>query len=317
MTETTVASDVNPFQQARLLTAERAQLFGRSAETLAERFEDELSRWLSEAEVIPGTVEQVELGDLVDGNTDLAVVKSLFQLSHGVIATGLELALSVVSMLCGGGAQPPPDCRPLSRLEMGVYDLILQPLLDLAIDLFDLGPAELGPHVSSASALPPAQPEPAIAIPLHITVPGISGTITVGLSATQLQAYSEELDRRIAGQLAARRDEPNIQVVRAVQPVIVELIAGFEPMQVPARQLVGLEIGDVIRTGQSITRPLVARVGDQRLFHIRPAQRGQRLVAELTAHIEGAPTANGPGPAQEGTSPSPLPVEGSWEGDGR
>ncbi|MEL6984477.1 MAG: FliM/FliN family flagellar motor C-terminal domain-containing protein, partial [Actinomycetota bacterium] len=67
-----------------------------------------------------------------------------------------------------------------------------------------------------------------------------------------------------------------------------ELIAGFEPLQVPARQLADLQIGDVIRTRQSVSRPLVARVGGERLFHIRAAQRGQRLVAELTGHADGA-----------------------------
>ena len=286
VTDTSLAADANPFQQARLLTNERAQLFGRTAETLAERFEDELSRWLSDASVSSGTVEQIRLVELATGENDLAIIKSSYQMTHGIIASDLTLALSVVAMLCGGVANPPPAQRPLSRLEMGVYDLVLQPLINLAMDLYRIGSTELGPHLTSASALPDSQPEPAIAIPLHITAGGIEGDIILGLSATQLQTYSEDLDRRIAGQLASRRDEPNVQIIRAVQPVVVELIAGFEPMQVPARQLVGLQVGDVIRTRQSITRPLIARVGNERLFHIRAAQRGQRLVAELTGHVD-------------------------------
>lgn len=112
--------------------------------------------------------------------------------------------------------------------------------------------------------------------------------MVVAMSASQLQTYSEEVDRRIAGLLASKDDEPNPQIMRAVQPVVVELIAGFEPLQVPARQLADLQIGDVIRTRQSISRPLIARVGGERLFHIRAAQRGQRLVAELTGHVDGA-----------------------------
>ena len=45
-------------------------------------------------------------------------------------------------------------------------------------------------------------------------------------------------------------------------------------------------MGDVVRTGLSVGRPLVGRVGEQRLFQVRPGASGQRLVAEITAHIE-------------------------------
>ena len=127
--------------------------------------------------------------------------------------------------------------------------------------------------------------------------------MTIAMSASQLQDYSEEVDRRIAGLLASKSDEPNAQIVRAVQPVVVELIAGFEPLQVSARQLADLQIGDVIRTRQSINRPLIARVGGERLFHIRAAQRGQRLVAELTGHANGHGGDNG-GDNDRGSEPS-------------
>ncbi len=292
----------SPFQQARLLTNERAQIFQRSAETLAERFEDELGRWLSEATIVAEPVEQIELLDLADGHHDLAIIKSQFTMTHGIIATDLTLALSIVAMLCGGA---PADLeeRPLSRLEMGVFDLVLQPLLQQAMDLFDIGAAELGPHVVSAAALPDGQHEPAIAVILKLGVGETEGQIVLGMSASQLQTYSEEADRKIAGQVAAR-DEPNVVVARAVQPVVVELIAGFEPLQVPARQLADLQVGDVLRTRQSITRPLVARVGTERLFAIRAAQRGQRLVAELTDHAESP--AIEVGDNLRGTSPRPL-----------
>ncbi|MEM7273207.1 MAG: FliM/FliN family flagellar motor switch protein [Actinomycetota bacterium] len=295
MADSTPVADNNPFQQARLLTNDRAQMVSRTGEKLAEVFQDELSRWLSDPKVVPGAPEQTTLVDMVTPNTDLVVVKSLYQTTYGLITIDQQLALGMVAVLCGGLAQPAPDTRPLSRLETGVIDLLLQPLLAISIELFELEPAELGAHFATASALPHHQPDPVIMVPLTVTVSGIEGTVTVGLTATMLQRYSEEMDRRIAGQIAAKRDEPNVQIVRAVQPVTVELIAGFEPLQVPARQLVGLQVGDVLRTRQSITRPLVARVGGERLFQIRAAQEGQRLVAELTGVIESPGAALGRG----------------------
>jgi flagellar motor switch protein FliM len=279
--ETSPVSGGNPFQHARPLTSERAQLISRTAETLAARFGDELSRWLPESTVTAEEVVQTRIPDLALPGTDLAVVKARYHLSYGLVVTELPLALSLVSILCGGTAQAGPDVRPLSRLEMGVIDLLLNPLIDLTAQLFEIGPVELGTHVASASALPESQPEPAIAVPLHLAVGPVEGRITVGLTLGQLQTYSQEIDRRVAGRLTTRSSVPNALTVRAVSPVEVELVIGFEPLRVPAGTLAGLQVGDVLRTRQSVSRNLVARVGSERIFNVRAAQRGQRLVAEL------------------------------------
>lgn len=258
----------------------------RTAETLAERYEDELSRWLSESTVRAEPVEQSRIPDLDQDDTDLTVVKAKFHLTHGVIVIDLHLALAVVSMLCGGIGQPAPDIRPLSRLEMGVIDLVLEPLVNAAATLFDVGPVELGTHVTNASALPDSVAEPAIAFPLQLMVGNVEGRITLGLTLAQLQDYSEELDRRIAGKQLSKAATRNHQTVRAVRPVPVELIVGFEPMQIPAGKMAGLQVGDVLRTRQSVSKNLVARIGPERIFHVRAGQRGQRLVAELIARID-------------------------------
>ena len=102
----------------------------------------------------------------------------------------------------------------------------------------------------------------------------------------QLQQYNESLDRRLAGRSSSRRSGPTANTIRAMQPVEVDLVVGFDPLRIPAGKLAGLQVGDVLRTRQSVSRHLVARVGSERIFAVRPAQRGQRLVAELIAPID-------------------------------
>jgi flagellar motor switch protein FliM len=279
-------AEKNPFQHARLLTPDRVQLISRTAETLATELEEELARWLSDVTVTPGAIEQTTMAELTDGTRDLAVIKAEWAMTHGALATDLQLALSIVAMLCGGVPNPPPEPRPLSRLEMGVFDLLIEPFLRIVVNLFDIGESHLGVHTSHLAALPDSQNEPAIAVPMQVKIGSTEGVMTVCMSATQVQDYLEELDRRIAGRTRGLSSGRNRQIVEAVRPVAVELVAGFEPMQVPAQELVGLQVGDVLRTRQSITRPLVARVGGQRVFYIRPSQQGQRLVAELTGHAD-------------------------------
>lgn len=278
---------MNPFKGANMLTGDRAPMFGRTIETLAERAEAAVARWLPDTTVGFDPAEQVMIPDLARPDTDLAIIKSDYHLTHGVIATELGLAMTMVATLCGGVGQPPPEeLRPLSRLETGVYDLILTPVLNLATDLFMVGKSELGQHVSNATALPDSTPEIGVAIPLKLTMGTVEGRVTLAFTAGQLQAYLEDTDRKIAGRLATTGSRSRNEVIRAVRPVPVDLIVGFDPVAVPAGQLAGLGVGDVLRTRQLVSKSLVARVGGQRVFRVRAAQRGQRLVAEITDHID-------------------------------
>ena len=258
----------------------------RSAESLAAAVEDELARSLSDASVRAEPVEQIWIPDLEQPDTDLAIVKARYHLTHGVIASDLHLALSLVQTLCGGIGQPPPDLRPLTRLEMGVLDLVMAPVALLAAQEFQIGPVELGMHVTNAAALPDSKPEPGLAIPMQVAVGNVEGKITIGFTSGQLTEYNEEIDRRLAGRVAVKGSNLSEKTRAAIRPVPVDLIVGFEPMRVPAGQLAGLRVGDVLRTRQSVARHLVARVGAERIFHVRPAQQGQRLVAELIARID-------------------------------
>lgn len=281
-----MAPEGNPFQQARPLTSERHQLFTRTAESLAERYEEELARWVSESTVRADPVEQLLLPTLAVDDTDLAIVRARYHVTHGLVVTDLHLALSMVAMLCGGAGEAPAEIRPLSRLETGVFNLVIDPLIDLAAELFEIGPVEIGSHVSTASNLPDSSAELGVAVPLQLTVGNVEGKITVGLTLGQLQQYNEDLDRRLAGRSNTRRNGPSMQTLNAVQPIEVDLIVGFDPMRIPAGKLAGLQVGDVLRTRQSVSKNLVARVGSERIFTVRAAQRGQRLVAELVAPIE-------------------------------
>lgn len=280
-------SEGNPFQQARPLTAERAQLFSRSTEAMCEKLQEELGRWLGETRVQADQVETTMIPALAAlPDHHLTLIKARYHMSHGLVAIELKLGLTLVSMLCGGIATPVIDIRPLTRLEMGVLDLVLHPMLAVVAETFDTGPLEVGAHLSHAAAVPDSKPEPAIAVPLEVKVGNVEGRLVLGLTLGQLQAYSEEMDRRIAGRVPARTNTVNLRAARAVAPVPVELAVGFDLFRVPAGQLAGLRVGDVVRTGQAVARPLVGRIGTERLFHVRAAQRGQRLVAEVTGKLD-------------------------------
>ncbi len=274
------------FGVSRLLSVDRLVFFGRVVEVLAERFGEELGRWVGEVEVVPG--ELVEVGGFVElgvEGRDLAVIRPPLGGGFGLVCSDLGLALSVVELLCGGSGKAVVVDRPLSRLEVGVFDLVLSPLVGLVVELFELGGCEVVGHVSGLSAVGDVA-GPLVGVSLRVRVGEVEGLVVVGLPAGLLGGFVADVDRRIAGEVAAVSDGgPCVEIVRAVRPVSVELVAGFDLLRVPAGELVGLRVGDVIRMGQSVGRPLVGRVGEQRLFQLRPGARGQRLVAEVTGHL--------------------------------
>lgn len=284
MPGTTAVSELNPFEHSNLLTAERGRLLARTAETLAEHMEEMLSHRLSDCTVRSETIEQIMLPEPFDNDSDLAILKSEMNLGHGSISTDLKLAMPIVAVLLGGAGDPPAETRALTRVEAGVMDLLLSPITTLAAGLFDLGPMVVANHVASAAVAPEVAVEPALMFPFHLTVGSLEGTLSVLLSGGLLQPFIEKLDRRLAGR-TARKEAPDVGIVHTVQHVPVEVIVGFDLLHVPAGQLADLKVGDVLRTGQLVSKSLVARVGAEQIFNVRAAQRGQRLVAELTSPL--------------------------------
>jgi len=286
VTDTSDSVVENPLQQARPLTAERQQYFARTAETLAEKFESEMARWLGGTSVRAVSVEQAPLVSLVGDDTDLVVVSAVDHLNNGLVVSDLRLVLGVVVGLCGGDPSKQSNLlRPLTRLETGVYDLVLKPIIDHAGQLFRIGEMSLGIHAATVDALPDSKPEPGIALKFAVTIGSIEGHVIIGFPLTHLQDYSEEVDRRMAGRLT-RPSHPNPQAARAMKPVVVDLVVGFDPVRIPAASLAGLQVGDVLRTGQSVSKSLVARVGNEKVFTVRAGQRGHRLVAELISKTD-------------------------------
>ncbi len=277
-----VPADRNPFRQTRLVTADRRPLLAQTADDLRERLAEELSRWVSEAELVAEPIEQVDLYDLADAERDVAVIRAQDHLAYGLVSTELALALPLVAALCGGAAAPEEEIRPLTRIEASVFDLIVEATVNLAAQAFGVGPCQVAHHVVGAAALPSGTDEPALALPYRMTIGETTGLVTFAFPASQLQLHLEELDQRISGRAAERqRRSVNRSVARALVPVPVEVVVGFEPISVPTHQLAALAPGDVIRTGQLLSRSLVARIGSENLFYVRAAQRGQRLVAEV------------------------------------
>lgn len=283
-----VASGADPRSlfEARRLTPERAALFQRSGDALAALIEEELGKWLNDVSVRAGAIEETTMSAVVAGDVDVCILEAQEHLSSAVVSTDSELALMLVTLLCGGMSPGESADRPLSRLEVGVLDLLLAPVIDRTTDAFRIGACTIVGHVSDTFQLPDFPEQPAIAIPMQIDQTHLSGRILMAFTVSQLQAFNETVDRRLAGQ-SNRAAVRNRVIEQSIRPVPVEMVIGFNHMKVPAGDLADLHVGDVLRLRQSITTDLVARVGSERIFSVRAGQRGQQIVAEILTRSTG------------------------------
>lgn len=274
------ASTTRSVFESRRLTPDRIAQFQRSADALAAAIEEEFSSWLAEVSVKAEPVKEVHLEDLTtDGEArEVVVIEAREQLSSSLLVMDLGLSLSIVVLLCGG-APTEDEPRALTRLEAGVLDVLFQPALDLAAEAFRVGECRILGHVSDAFPLPDLPDESAVALPMRVHHGQAEGSLMICFTSGQLQEYTEAIDRRLAGQAGDRAR--NAATERAVLPVPVDVVVGFEHVRMSTGQVADLEVGDVIRIGQQLGEELDARVGGQSMFTVRPGQLGTRLVAEI------------------------------------
>lgn len=265
--------------ETRRLTPDRIAQFQRSADALAAAIEEEFSSWLTDISVKSEPVQELHLEDLAaEVDRDVIVIEAREQLSHTLVVSDSNLALGMVVLLCGGNpAEEEP--RPLTRLEAGVLDVVIEKAAALAADAFRVGEVRIVGHVSDAFPLPDLPDESAIALPMRVHHAHAEGNLTLCFTAPQLQVFIEAIDRRLAGQAAGR--PRNVTTQRAVLPVPVDVVVGFDRVRLTTGQVADLEVGDVLRLGQQLGDELEGRVGGQSMFTVRPGQLGTRLVAEI------------------------------------
>ncbi len=288
------ATKGEPFNlfEARGLTTGRAGLFQQAADTLGVRCADELDKWMSDFTVTADAVEQICLLDLGDKSSrHIIVLECDDGVARGLIAIDLNLALGLATLLLGGRPGDYVDARPLTALEAGVLEQLISPFIELIADAYRLNPITIEGHVSETFLLPDLAKEPALEIPVKIEGAELEGRFSFGLYMSTLQRFSESVDRRLAGTTGGRGYRQNSVTQRAVQPIPLDLAVGFDPMPVSARDLAGLQAGDVLRTHHPVTRDLIARVGESTLFMVKAGQLGKRLVAEVV----GPAVSNSPG----------------------
>lgn len=293
------------------LNGDRSAAFQQALSEMARAAGDVLEHWTAAIEVEPTELDTISLASLPTGagpsepspapasdpaddanaTADEAPAEAAVSSVH-IVEMALDesgqtafllfdtaLALSIVTLMLGGNGDPGPT-RPLTPLESGlVSDLALALSERFAAEL-RLGPVRIKGHHSDRSTLRDGTSETLMSFGLHMAHAKAEGACRLVVSPLSLQVQMEIIDRRINGRRRTT-STPGAAAAAALQPVVVPVVIGFAAIRVPAMDMANLHPGDLLRTGQSLGRQLIASVGDAPVFTVKAGQRGDRLVAEV------------------------------------
>ena len=282
------------FGQSSQLTAEKVALYNEAANQIASDISGTLADSLPGFTVEAGALIEVEAGDTVVENIDAFDTASVRdgQALCAAVVTELGLALALVTAMLGGGSIPAGPARKLTLIEQRVLDLLGQLFLDTARDtLLITGTVDVDRSRDGAfTAADDDETGARICFSFGVKGPSGGGRLILAFDLATIQDFSDAIDARLSGRRAVTTVVANPQTEAALQPVPIPFSVGLGRVELTARQLVELEIGDVIRTSLPVASDLVASVGEVDLFGVRLGQHGQAL----TAHITTANSPTGP-----------------------
>lgn len=277
------------FGQSAHLTAEKSALYKEAAAQIASDLTKAMSNTLVGFTVEAGALIEADAGhDVVEEleNYDVASVRFEHRTCASVV-TELPLALTLVTGMLGGASFPPGDPRPLTPIERRVLDLLGQTFIDIARDTL-LIDDELKLDRSRDGAFAAAdddETDARIGFSFGMDGPGGGGRLILAFDLVTIQQFSDVIDGRLSGRRVVAPVLANPQTALALQPVPVTFSVGMGHIGLTAREIVELQVGDVIRTRLPVASDFVASVGDVDLYNVRLGQTGKQFTAHITHQL--------------------------------
>lgn len=275
------------FGQSSQLTAEKVALYKEAAEQIATDLSKTLSDTLAGFTVEAGALVEIAAGEEVVEDIDAfdnASVRTGHSLCAAVV-TEVSLALTLVTAMLGGAGIPPGDPRKLTLIERRVLDLLGQVFVNTACDTLMISD-ELAVDRSRDGAFTAAdddETEARIGFSFGVQGPSGGGRLILAFDLNTIQEFSDAIDARLSGRRTTSPVVANPLTAAALEPVPIPFSVGLGRVSLTARQLVELEVGDVIRTNLPVSSDLVASAGEVDLFGVRLGQQGHALTAHITS----------------------------------
>lgn len=217
----------------------------------------------------------------------------------GVVEFQPRLALAVADRLLGGPGAPLNPDRELSEIEVALLDqvveLILREWCDQWARFQELTPALIG-HETAGAYLHTSPDDAVIClVSLEGRIADNSGAVQLAFPFTTLEGLIRHLRQAVEAETheAARRPAAEFKWNPLFDDVPLALTAELSSVELSARQIARLQVGDVLELDPACAQHVRLCVDSVPKFQGRLGTVGNKWAVELTGPVGARPTADG------------------------
>ena len=284
------------FRRQSTLSRDHVRTMQIVQETFARGFTTVLASQLrSVTSVTITSIEQRSYDEYVRWlpNPNLLTMLSLSPLSGAaILQIPLEVAYCVVEMLMGGSGDGNQPDRALTDLELTLMRGIIESALpELRYALEPVVATE--PKIVSQESNPQyaqiaAPTDMVIVVSYEIKIEAVAASASLCIRFSGLQPHLEALSASsLYGNLSSANRSENLsrlQLHLGETPVSVS--AQFRPVEVLARHIVGLKVGDVLPLSHPLDEPLTLIVGQTPTHNARIGRRNRHMAVLIASPVE-------------------------------
>jgi len=280
------------FRQASLLSPRQMQALRTHQTQFIHAVETRLAQFLrSEFPLKLSNIQVVPYQKLTEGwmaPTHLVLFKTEPLRGVSLMEIPLRLGLTMVDRLMGGSGRVGDLCRELSEIEKALLDQIVQIILDEWCNNWTmvkpLKPALLGSE-TNGRFLQTAPPQTNM---LTLTIDASLVDCTGKIMLAFPYAVLEPSLRQLGGKAGPPAETPAPAVPaqvpwnRHLDEVALPVTAEWQGMELSARELLHLKVGDVVQVTPRTAQQVCVRLGEATKFHGRLGTMAGQWAVELT-----------------------------------
>jgi flagellar motor switch protein FliM len=245
------------------------------------------------------SIVQINYGDFIasiDSPSILAIYSMDPLPGSGIVQVDLNLAFSIIDRLLGGPGWFPAKLRDLTDIERTLMQRFMARMLNsyreswnylltlsLKIEALDSNPQYI-PRIIPLDQI-------VALVSCELKVGDKTGTMNFCLPYLVLQSVGPQLsDFQWSPSVISGRgvtDDEIAQLVRNVERAEVDFEVELGRTIVSLRDLVALQVGDLLLFDKLTTVPLTARINDQEKFKVFAGRNRDRLTVQVVEIIEG------------------------------
>ncbi|MFO7171549.1 MAG: flagellar motor switch protein FliM [Bacillota bacterium] len=245
-------------------------------------------------QLVVGSVDQMTYSEFIRSVSNPSVICP-FTLSplQGTCVLDINpvVAFPMIDRLLGGPGTALPRVRELTDIEQTVIMRVIRGTLEAYREawsnLVELSPAPGGIETNPIFVQVAAPNEIVVTVAIDVRVGEHVGVITLCLPYLTLEPVIPKLTTRtwFGTRTVQEQPEGRAALARRISGAVVPLTVQLGTAELTIRELLDLQVGDLIVLDRRVDEELTVYVGNQPKFRARPGQRSGRLAVRLTGLV--------------------------------